>query len=790
MVSRLHRALWRDLWHLRGQVLATAILVACGVGVFVTMRGTYRSLVRARRDYYTSTRFADVFAHLRRAPLALTERLRRIPGVTALQARVLEDVTLTVPGLAEPATGRLISLPSEPHAPGSLDRLHLTAGRRPAPNSDREVLVSQAFATANALPLGAHIGAVLNGRWKELTIVGWVLSPEYIYEIGPGMIFPDNRRFGVIWMNTEALATAFQMKGAFNDLAIATARNAHEPEVIESVDRLLAPYGGLSAYGRDEQPSNRFLSDELGEIEVNATYIPAVFLAVAAFLVYTLLARLVSIQRSQIGLLKSFGFGAWRIGAHYLEFTLLIVAAGLILGMAAGAHFGGALIREYRQYFHFPTLAYRADPAVLGAAGLLALGAALAGSLSAVARSARLAPAEAMHPEPPRSFHAGLVDALRPMRRLDPASKSILRNLARRPARAVLSIAGIAMALATVIVGRFIFDAVNQLIAMHFESAERQDVTVVFQETRSPGALGSLRALPGVLAVEPFRVMPVRLCFGPRSKRLSIVALPASGQLYRIVDARGRPLEIPPKGVVLTRKLASMLGVRPGERLSVEQLDGRRRRFSARVVRLSDEPLGITAHIDSAALANILGEDATISGARLRIDTRFAARLYAALKRTPAVASVSIRSATVGSIRQIMDRSFIIMTTVMTGFGIALVIGVVYNSARIALSERGTELASLRVLGFTRTEVAQLLLGEQALLVLAAVPAGCALGALICRALVPAFDRELFRLPFILSRSMFAFATLVTLAAAALSAALVSVRISRLDLIAVLKSRE
>ncbi len=754
------------------------------------MRGTYISLVRARHEYYAATRFADVFAHLRRAPLSLTARLRRIPGIAAVQTRVVEDVTLTVPGLAEPATGRLISLPGRPGSADALNRLYLSAGRLPAPDSDSEALASQTFAEANGLRLGARVGAVLNGRWKTLTLVGFVLSPEYIYEIGPAMIFPDNKRFGVLWMNAEALATAFQMKGAFNDVAIATTRNASERRVIDAVDGVLEPYGGTSAYGRADQPSNRFLNDELGEIEVNATVVPAIFLAVAAFLVYTLLARLVGIQRSQIGLLKSFGFPAGRIGAHYLEFALAIIAVGLILGLAAGTSFGAALIGVYQQYFHFPALTYRLVPAVLAGAAAVALAAALIGALSAAWRAMRLPPAVAMRPEPPRSFHAGVLESLPLTRRLDPVSRSIVRNLARRPWRAALSVAGIALAVATVVVGRFMFDAVNHLMAMHFDAAERQDVTVVFQDIRSPRAVASLRALPGVLHLEPFRIMPVRVRAGPRSKTVSLVAVPSSGRLFRIVDAHGRRIDLPPDGIVLTRKLAQILDVHPGDRLAVEQLDGRRRRFSARLVRLSDEPLGISAYMDSAALATVLAEDAPISGARLQIDPRLAPRLYAQLERTPAVAGVSIRSATVATIRQIMNRSFIIMTGIMTGFGIVLVIGVVYNSARIALSERGTELASLRILGFTRTEVARLLLGEQSVIVLAAIPAGCALGALIGRVLVPAFDRELFRLPFILTRATLAFAALITLAAAVLAASLVAARIARLDLVAVLKSRE
>ncbi len=778
------------MWHLRGQVLATALIVGCGIGVFVTMRGTYLSLVQARRDYYAATRFADVFAQVRRAPLPLAERLRAIPGVKTVQTRVVEDVTLTVPGLAEPATGRLISLPTRPGSTTDLDRLTLTAGRLPALDSAREALVSQTFATANALSLGAHLGVILNGRWQELTVVGFVLSPEYIYEIGPAMVFPDNRRFGVLWMNREALATAFQMKGAFNDVALSTRADASVPRIIAAVDRLLAPYGGLSAVDRSEQASHRFLTDELGEIEVNTTYIPTIFLAVAAFLVYTLLARLISIQRPQIGLLKSFGFPAWRIGLHYLEFALCIVAAGLLLGLATGLPFGSALIGVYRQYFHFPALTYRLTAGVLGTAAGVALAAAVVGALSAVARVMRLAPAEAMRPEPPRRFRPGLLESLPWTARLDPVSRSILRNLARRPWRAVLSIVGIAMAVATVMVGRFIFDAVHHLVAMHFDAAERQDVTVIFQEVRAPRVLASLRALPAVLSVEPFRVMPAKLRAGPRSKRVSLLAVPAAGQLFRIVDAHGRRIDVPPAGVVLTRKLGEILAVHPGETISIEQLDGKRLRFRARIVRLSDEPIGINAYIDSAALATILREDAAISGARLKIDPRHASQLYAQLKRTPVVAAVSIRAATLTTIRQIMNRSFIIMTAVMTGFGIVLVIGMVYNSARIALSERGIELASLRVLGFTRWEVIQLLLGEQALLVIAAIPAGCALGTLLCQLLVPVFDRELFRLPFMLTRTTFAFAALITLGAAMLAAALVAVRIAQLDLIGVLKSRE
>jgi putative ABC transport system permease protein len=788
VVNPLQRALVRDLWHLRGQVAAASLVVACGIAAFVTMLGAYHSLVAARADYYTQYRFADVFAQAQRAPEALADELRRLPGVAAVETRVVADVTLSVPGLAEPATGRLISLP-DGTAP-QLNDLSLRQGRTLASDRPDEVIVSDTFAGANHLEVGSRIGAVLNGRWKDLTVVGLALSPEYVYEVSPAMVFPDNRRFGVMWMNRTALEGAFDMKDAFDDVTLRLARGASEQDVIQALDRLLAPYGGLKAYGRSEQASNRFLADELGEIQVNATYIPAIFLAVSAFLLYTLLARLVAMQRGQIALLKAFGYADARIGLHFLEFALCIVALGLLAGAALGAWLGRGLVDVYRDYFHFPALPFRLPPAVLGWATAIALAAALLGALLAVWRAVRLPPAEAMRPEPPRGYRAGLLEASGLARWLGAGGRVIARNIARRPWRATLSIAGIAAAVATVVLGRFSFDAVNRLVAVHFDSAQRDDVTVLLRRAGGVAALHEIARLPGVLRAEPFRAVPVQLRFDHHAKRSAILGMAPDSDLRQLVDARRHRIEVPPDGLVLTRKLAQILGARPGDTLVIEQLDGERRSFAEPLIRLSDEPLGISGYMDARALGRSLGEDGDISGALLQVDGSRQDDLYGALKRLPAVGGVAIRSAMLATIRETMDRSFILMTIVMTGFAAVLVVGVVYNSARIALSERGNELASLRVLGYSTFEVTLLLLGEQAVLVLAALPLGFALGIAVCRMLVPVFDREMFRLPFVLSAGTFGFAALVTLGAAVLSGYLVARRIARLDLVATMKSRE
>jgi putative ABC transport system permease protein len=792
-VKPLGKILWRDLWHLRGQVLAAALVVATGVVAEVSMRSAYHSLQATQASYYDSYRFADVFANLKRAPQSLAEEIRALPGVAQVSTRVIADVTLDVPGLAEPATGRLVSIP-ERQAP-MINDIFLRRGRYIDAAHPDEVLLSEVFAQANKLDVGDKLGAILNGRWRELTVVGIALSPEYIYEVGQGMLFPDNRRFGVLWMGREALASAYDMEGAFNDVSLTLApqslsKGAEEAEVIASLDRLLQRYGGLSAYGRKDQLSNRFLTDELAEIEVSSTYIPAIFLAVAVFLIYIVLSRLVVMQRTQIGLLKAFGYSDLNVALHYLKFALVTVLIGLLPGLLLGLYLGEQVTSLYREYFHFPLLALVISPNVILGATLVSLLAACAAAIAAVRRVTALAPAEAMRPEAPANFRTGIIERSGVARWLSASARMIVRNVMRKPWKALLSVLGIGIAVGMMMVARFMFDAVDHMMMVQFDLVQRDDVTVLFHEPRSAKAAYEIAQLPGVLRAEPFRAVPVRLRNEHRSKQIALTGLSAGTELHQIVDSQLHKVAVPPEGVLLTKKLGEMLGVTTGDTVMLEVLEGNREVREVTVAGLSDEQIGIGAYMDARALARLLREDNLISGAWLRVDPLHADQLYARLKRMPAVSGVAIRSAMIDSVTDIIDRAFTTVSYFEILFAAIIIGGMVYNSVRIALSERGNELASLRVLGFTQREVVVLLLGEQALLTLCAIPVGLAMGYGLCALLVPLFDRELFRLPLVFGTQTFVYPVIATLISAILSALLVARRLRHLDLIAVLKTRE
>jgi len=773
---------------MRGQVFTVALIVASGIATYVTMRGAYESVERAQQEDYARYHFADVFAQLKRAPNSLVTEIAAIPGVAVLQTRVVVEVNLDIPGLDEPAVGRLISVP-ERSAP-MLNDLFLRQGRYIEPGRPDEVMVSEAFSSANSLGIGSSISAVINGRWERLHVVGIALSPEYVYEIRGAEVFPDNKRFGVLWMSREALGPLFNMEGGFNDVALTLAPEANEAEVIGRLDDVLEPYGGLGAYGREDQISNRFLTDEIAQDRITGIFVPSIFLGIAAFLIHVVLSRLVSMQRSNIGLLKAFGYSDVAVGVHYLKLALVAVMAGTSIGLPMGIWLGRGLARMYQNFFRFPELRFIAGSGLILWSILISALAACLGALASLRTVVAMPPAEAMRPETPPQFRKGIAERLGFSRLVSISTRMILRNLERRPWKAFLTVVGMSFAVAILMVGFYFFDAIDYLVRVQFRTAQRDDVTISLAEPHGEQTRYDVNHLTGVLHSEAFRIVPARLRFEHRSKRIALLGLEADADLRRSVGRNRDVASIPAEGVLLTSKLAEELDVQPGDNITVEILEGERPVRQVAVSGTVDEMIGLSAYMDISALNRMLQEGPSISGAYLSVDTEKLPALYSQLKRTPAVAGVAVRDAMIESFYRTIAESLRISTIALNLFASVIAIGMVYNGARVALSERGHELASLRVLGFSQREISFMLLGEQALLVLVSIPCGFLIGYGFCAVLTSAMQTELYRMPLVINAKTYVTAALIIGLASVGTGVLLYRRLSRLDLVAVLKTRE
>lgn len=787
-LSALQRKLWRELWAMRGQALAIVGVIVGGVAVCVMSLSTYQSLLQTRDAYYRDYGFADVLASLKRAPERYAQRLMEIPGVAAVDTRVVAGVNLQVPGFDEPITGKLVSVPD--HGQPRLNRLHLVRGRMPDSRRDNEVLIGSSFADAHELQPGDSLVAILNGRYRKMRIVGIALAPEYIYQIAPGAFFPDYKRFGVLWMARKPLATAYDMDGAFNDVAVQLQAGSSVADVIDRLDALLNRYGGLGAYGREDQFSNKFLQGEFQQLRTMAFLFPVIFLGVAVFLLNVVLTRLINTQREIVAVLKAFGYSTAAVAWHYCQLVLLITGMGIVLGYVLGVYLGQGMTRVYADYYVFPVLLYEANPLMLAAIALLTTAAALLGTLRSLWRATALPPAEAMRPEPPVKYRPTLVERLGLQRLLSQASRMMLRHLERKPGKSALSILGIALATAVMMVGNFQEDAVQFMLHVQFKLAQQQDLDVSFTEPTEQKALYSLRSLPGVNYAEGQRNVAVRLRYEQRTYLTSVQGLPDDRHLQAVLDTDLEPVPLSDDGLMLTKRLAARLGARPGDQVQLEVLEGKRPVRSVTLTALSQQFLGLGAYMRLADLNTLLREGPVISNALLSIDKDRASDIYRRLRDMPRVAGINLRDTVIASFNESMERVMLIFTLVNSLLGGVITFGVVYNTVRINLAERSRELASLRVLGYTHAEVAYILFGELALMTLLAIPLGFAIGAALCAWMAASFGSDLYRIPLVLTPNTYALSALVVLLSTLLSSVVVWRKLRQLNLVEVLKTRE
>lgn len=787
-MNALDRKLVRDLFAMKSQAIAIALVIGCGVSAFVMALSTMTSLAKTRADYYQDQRFGDVFARLKRAPNSLAGRIEEIPNVLRAQTRIEVEIILDMPEMEEPASGRLISVQDQPGR--SLNGVYLRTGRWIDPNKPGEVIVSESFAKAHELRPGDRFRAIVQGNRMTLTVAGTGLSPEYIYEVRPGELLPDNLRFGVMWMSDRQLAQLSDLEGSFNSVSLQLARGASVPDALRRLDTLIAPFGGAGAFTREDQISHRMVSDEMSQLRAMATLPTSIFLAVAAFLLNVVLARLISTQREQIAMIKAFGYSGREVGLHYAKLAAVIAFAGCFIGLAGGSWIGQALTTMYTRFFRLPVIQHQVEPWQAAIAFLVTVGAAGIGVLKTVRKAAVLPPAEAMRPETPIAARMTWLEGLGVLGRLRQSTKISVRSLAARPVRTALSVLGISMAVGVLILGTFTEDIVNVLLDTQFQRAQRQDFSLALMEPSSSTVKHDLESLPGVQRTEVFRSVSARIRSGHRWRRVGIMGYDEDRQIYPVFDMNMAPVPMRTDGIFVSKTLAQILQVAPGDPVQVEVLEGRRPIKTTRVLGLVDDFSGLSAYMRIEAVWRLLGEGPTISGAHIRIDPDERTRLYRKVKNTPAIAAVNSKDAMLQSFRNTMAESLLTMKIFNVGFACIIAFGVVYNSARIAASERSREFATLRVLGFSRGEVSRLFLGEVGSVLAIGLPLGLLIGFGFAALAVIGLQTESQRFPLVILPHTYAFALSVISVAAVISSLWVRRKLDKLDLIGVLKARD
>lgn len=784
-MTSLHKKLLRDLLRLKGQALTIALVLLCGVASWVTLRATYDSLDDARTAYYERQRFADVFASCVRAPASLEVPLGEVQGVQAVAISVVEPIRIVLPEVAIPPTGVLASLVPDP----ATDAPRLTRGRFPEGDSSDEALVLDSFAKSHHLELGSRVQVIVAGVARDLSVVGWAVSPDYLFPVAPGAISADPERFGVVWMGLAAVRRLTGYDGAFNHVSARLDARADQAAVVAAFDAMLEPWGGNGAHGRDLHASDRIMTQELTQLKGMALVAPAIFLGVAAFLLHVVLGRLIALERTEIATLRSLGYSGRDVMWHYAELVLGVAVFGAAGGIAVGAWFGRRMVDLYARYFYFPDPPFVLHWDIASVGVLVSVSACLSGALGTLAAIGKLAPAEAMRPPAPTTFRRGVLDRLGLTRLLPPAMRMVLREAGRRPLRLATSVTALSFAVAINIVARVNGDVIDEFLTVQFHTAMREDVAVTFRRPIDDEVVASLASVDGVQAAEPLSSLPIEIRYGARERSRVLVGHPPNPDLRNLLDRYGVPVALPDDGIALDETTARVLGVEVGGTVTVHVLEGDRREREVRVGAVFPGLTAMEAHSTLAFQRSVFG-DTGITAAALAVEPGRVSAVLERLEDMPAVLGITQRAEAIDRFNEATGESTKVMAWILSLFAAVIAIGVVYNDARIVLSGQSRELASLRVLGFTRREVSAILLGHIGLEVALALVPGLALGKLLALWVLSTSDPEMFQFPATIRPQSYATAIAIVVASALLSALLVRRRVDRLNLVEVLKTRD
>ena len=722
--------------------------------------------------------------------MQLHERLAAVPGVAEVKLDVVFDAQVDLPEVVQPVTGRFLGLDLAAVHAGrqGLNALSLKQGRWPERGAQLEALVSDRFAAARSLKPGDVVHAILNGRRERIHLVGTAASPEYVFASQGGA--PDDTGFGIWWIDGARMTELFDMQGAFNQASLRLEAGVPERAVLTQLDRLLEPYGSIGAVGRDRQLSTKIVSDELAQLKVMGTVLPAIFLAVAMFILNVVLSRQVATQRSQIAALKALGYPDGAIAWHYIQLALVIAGLGVVVGLGLSQVIGRLMLGLYDEVFRFNRLAYATDTTLVMASALIAALAAAAGTWTAIHAVVRLRPAQAMMPPTPPAYSATLIERLGLGRFLSTSARMVVRNLERRPLRAVFTVTGIALAVALQISGAFWLDAIAHIVDVQFRQVQQGDVLVNFHRPVPVTVVRDLQRLPGVLDAEVYRTEPVKVSLRGRSHDTAVMALRGQAKLMRLVDEDRGALALPAHGVVLSGLLAREIGAQVGDRITLQFRLWSRRSVEVEVVDIARTMFGQLLYMNLDTLNRLSGDGDGVADAALQVDPAAMPAFWAAVKAAPGINSVFDKASSMAEFNHRTERNMGVFSGILTLFAVAMAVGIIYNAARISLSERAWELASLRVLGMTRAEVSVLLLAELAAELLIALPLGALAGWGLATLMMELMASDAIDFPVVIEPSTYASAALIVLAAGVASALLVRRHIDRLDLVSVLKVRE
>jgi len=787
----LWKKMIRDLRENKGAYLATIIIIVIGLMVFTSFSMVMDNLRLSQQSFYKNQNFADGFIEVQAMPPSEIEKLQDIQGINDVQGRLVKDVKVLFPNRDENVYLRLVSV--DPAKKNPINGVQLKQGI-PLSNKEMNILIDNKFFEANNLKLNEEIEIIADGKKRALRIIGVGRSPEFIYALRTSSdLYPSPESFGIAYIPFEVMKTLFPERETMNNIVFTLRPGADYDNVKERLKPELKPYGLKSIYPRKDQTSHLLLTQELKGLEATARVLPLLFLSIAGMILYIMLKRMVEQQRGQIGILKAFGYTHKEILSHYMSYALTIGILGGIIGGFLGIALSFPFTTLYQTYFNMPGLTSKFSPLYLVLSILLSLGFSLFAGYQGCKGILILQPAEAMRPPaPPIGKKTWLEKITIFWNMLTVQGKMAVRNMSRNKSRSIFIFLGIMFTFSLLGLTWSMNDLSQRMLFDQYEKVETYDVKVSLSNPLNQKKVSrELNHFPGVTRVEAMAEIPVTLKNKWYKKDVVLLGIPEDSTLYNILDKNYNKVDPPKNGLLISERLAKLLGTEVGTKLNVESLmiKDPDKAKQLEVVGVIPQYLGLNAYMDINSLQEFLGQGELATSFMLRMDEESIALLQNEFRKSAAVSGIDDQTERLAQTKELMA-SFYGMIFILALIGIITGFAIIYNSSVITLSERSHELASMMVLGMTPAEVLSVITFEQWFIGIFAMLAGIPMSQILLIGMSQSISNDVYTMPTNITASSFLIAFFVTAASIWIAQRFAGKKIQKLSLVDVLKSRE
>lgn len=780
-MKKLDKRLFRLINNTKGQYIAVLAIVVTGLFVFTAVSNSALNLKDSLNDYYVETNFADIFVSAISLPQKLESSIIGESDISEAEARLVFDTSFITDDDEDKVNVRAVSVDKNEN---KINKLYIKSGKRAL--SEKDIIVIEQFAVARNINVGDQIKLQINGRQYKFNVSAIAASSEYTYIMeNEQAMLPDPENFGIVYIEEDYLRKIYGSKGNFNEILIEINNEDKLDETSEFLEDHLDKYGVKRVIKKDDQLSNSMMKQEIEGLEMMSKSVPVIFLVFAGIMLSSMLSRIIKKDRTAIGILKALGYKNSEVIVHYLKYAASVGVIGGLIGSIVGTALSGAMTNYYLVFFNIPTLTIKVYYDRIIISIILSCLFCIVSGFWGVKGITKINPAESMKPESPGKGKRILIEKIKIIWNHIPFSwKMVLRSIFREKKKFAFVGAAVAITCGMMVMTIWMIDIMDVMFNKHYNEFMKMEYNINFIGFENENAKKEVAENINVEDIEGRIELPFELENGKKSKIVNVIGLEKNTVFYGFEDMKGSKVYIPDDGILISSNLATGLNVKTGDSILLKNFLPNKDDGYVTVKGIIKQSLGINGYMNLNYLNDKFLDKGIINGIYLNSDDDVSSKLKDVKNINTIQSQNDMRSAFeeyTGLIN--VSMGFMVIFSGLLGFII------MYSMTLMSINERTLEFSSLRVMGFSKKEIFNMLVRENMIMSFIGIIVGIPLGLWLVNYMATSYTTDVYSMNEPVSAISVVIAMILTIVFLISAQFMTYAKIHKLDFMQALKNR-